>query len=140
MAAIRWIVRAFAWLLGGALIAFGLMGFVVEISGGSKTPNHAMGFAIGVVSILLGVFACLSAHAWHRGGLWTMLGVLLLALGLLSAGFAVDGGIAISRELEVSPAGGPRSDLHFGAGFGIAMAVLALACMWVGHRGRRLDA
>ena len=77
----RKVGRITSYLFGGVLFCLGVMGFLIELGKGMPSSSHFTGYVASVVLVVCGVAICVAVRCRYGGGSWSLLGLLLAALG-----------------------------------------------------------
>ena len=78
---VRKVRRITAYLIGSVLFCLGVLGFLTELGNGMPSSTHFAGYVLAVVLGACGVFICIAVWLDYGGGLWSLLGLLLVASG-----------------------------------------------------------
>jgi hypothetical protein len=74
--------RLLGYLIGIALTLFGIVGYVSEITN-AQSHNPILGYALSSVIFFAGILMIAGVAMRYGGGLWTTVGYLLTAIGVL---------------------------------------------------------
>jgi hypothetical protein len=77
----RKVRRLTAYVFGSVLICLGVMGLLIELGKGMPSSSHFSGYVASVVLVVCGVGICIAVRCQYGGGFWSLLGLLLAALG-----------------------------------------------------------
>lgn len=80
-ATVRKVMRITAYVVGSVLFCLGVLGFLTELGKGMPSSTHFSGYVLAVVLVACGVLTCIAARLHYGGGLWSLLGLLLVAVG-----------------------------------------------------------
>ena len=82
--------RTIGYTVGSALVALGILGFMVEVSEGKISSGICSGYVLAVVYLTCGICLLLGVWSHYGGGFWSFLGATLVAVAIIFIGFAVD--------------------------------------------------
>ena len=85
----RKVRRITAYIFGSVLICLGVMGFLIELGKGMPSSRHFAGYVLAVVLVVCGVLTCIAVRLQYGGGLWSLLGLLLVAAGSARLAFGL---------------------------------------------------
>ena len=81
--------RGSSYVGGGALIALGILGLLVEFSGG-KSSSIFFGYVLGASLVICGGVICVATRAHYGGGLWSFCGLIFVAAATVRFAFVLD--------------------------------------------------
>lgn len=84
---VRKVRRITAYVFGSVLFCLGVMGFLIELGKGMPSSTHFSGYVVAVALVACGVLTCIAVRLHYGGGLWSLLGLLLLAAGTVRIAF-----------------------------------------------------
>jgi hypothetical protein len=82
--------RVCAYIAGGLFMALGIMGFIVEFIEGNASSSIIGGYLMAAVFVTWGTLLCLAVWLRYGGGVCSLVGVTLVALAIIRAGFLSD--------------------------------------------------
>lgn len=82
--------RTSAYMAGGLFIALGIILFLAEFIAGKGHPSHFLGYVAAAVFLTWGMLLCLAVKLHDGGGVWSLVGVTLVALAIIFAAILLD--------------------------------------------------
>ena len=76
-------LRLVVYLIGFALIAFGIYGLIEELRGRGRHQGEYRGYALACLFIATGLAICVATRARYAAGLWFPIGSCCLCFGLV---------------------------------------------------------
>jgi peptidoglycan/LPS O-acetylase OafA/YrhL len=124
--------RVTAYVAGGLFIVLGLIGFLGQFNDGAASSSVIFGYVLATVFVIWGTLLCLAVRFHYCGGIWSLVGITLVALATIHAAFMYD--VDLPRRPFISPIRGLL--------FIITCALMGCCCLVVGHmrhQKRRID-
>jgi hypothetical protein len=121
--------RFTAYVAGGLVIILGLIGFLAQFNEGAASSSAIFGYVLAAVFVVWGTLLCLAVRFHYRGGVWSFVGITLVALATIQTAFMYD--VDLPRK--------PFISLITGLSFVIVCALIGCCCLVVGHRGHQMD-
>lgn len=79
-----------AYFVGGVLLALGILGLLVEFSRAAPSSTNFRGYVLAVEFLTCGLLIVGAVRSYYGGGLWSFLGVALVAVAVFRSAIALE--------------------------------------------------